>query len=512
MRTIGILLAVAACDGGGSDDGKGPVEDCPGATTEVCNGVDDDCDGTVDEGVAIRSWADADGDGFGDPDAAAEGCAPPAGSALRADDCDDAQTAVHPGATEVCNERDDDCDGSTDENVTVTWFVDEDRDGFGGSGTAEGCATPDDGSALTGDCDDADPSVGPGAVETCDGVDQDCDGTIDEGAGVSLWPDADGDGYGNAADGPAEVCVGTPGWVGNGDDCDDGRADVFMGAPEVCDGVDQDCDSVLDEGTLLQRWADDDGDGYGDPAELHIACADADGWVANHEDCDDAEPLAHTGAGEGCDGVDNDCDGDVDEGLAIRWYPDGDGDGFGDAASEQWSCAAAAGAAFVDGDCDDGDGGVHPRAVEVCDTVDQDCDGRVDEGLTTIWWPDVDADGWGADGGEQETCVPPPDAAFRAGDCLDTDSTAHPGALEVCDTVDDDCDGLVDDGVTRLFWTDADGDGFGAVGAPVAIDCDGGPDTSMVGGDCDDGDAGIGGPTCPPDLAGDFGTFGVDDG
>jgi len=124
------------------------------AATEVCNGIDDDCDAGIDEGLTF----DDDGDGFTTPDSC-EGSK---------DDCDDGDASVHPGAAETCNSTDDDCDGSVDEGLTF----DADGDGFTSPVSCEGSAN---------DCDDGDPDVFPGAPETCNGIDDDCDGSTDEG-------------------------------------------------------------------------------------------------------------------------------------------------------------------------------------------------------------------------------------------------------------------------------------------------------------------------------------------
>jgi hypothetical protein len=143
--------------------------------------------------------------------------------------------------------------------------------------------------------------VSPGATrDGCDGIDTDCDGLVDEDPDREWFADEDGDGFGDAARGGALACTPAPGRVTNGRDCDDGRATVFPGAPEVCDAVDSDCDGDLADGEGEAGWADVDGDGLGDEAAPTRAC-DA---VDNTWDCDDADPrlpvwLAATGSDRG---------------------------------------------------------------------------------------------------------------------------------------------------------------------------------------------------------------------
>jgi hypothetical protein len=171
---------VSAAFGGADCDDADPSI-FPGAT-ERCDGVDEDCDGDANEGEDAASWfPDDDGDGYGDPTATAQvACDAPPDSVLDASDCDDSDPAVHPGATEVCNDGeavDEDCDPSTRADPE-TWFIDDDGDDFGEDGSGvSACERPEDHVTVDGDCDDGDASVSPGAVEICNNtVDDDCDG------------------------------------------------------------------------------------------------------------------------------------------------------------------------------------------------------------------------------------------------------------------------------------------------------------------------------------------------
>jgi len=173
------------------------------------------------------------------------------------------------------------------------------------------------------DCDDYDSGRYPGAVEFCDGIDSDCDG--------SLEPDE------QDLDGDSSICFA---------DCDDSDPHVHQGAPELCDGIDNDCDGDVDEGV------DDDGDG--------------DGISACAGDCDDLDRTTYPGAAERCDGRDNDCDGSPGAGEV-----DGDGDGH----------------MVCGGDCDDEDSSTSPSAADWCDGLDNDCDGSIDGGCVDcdVW-------------------------------------------------------------------------------------------------------------------------------
>lgn len=179
-------------------------------------------------------------------------------------------------------------------------------------------------------------------------------------AGYCGCPDVDGDGH---------TC----------DDCNDNDPTVFPSASEVCDGKDNDCNGSIDEGVLTRSFADQDLDGFGSPS-LHLdLCKAPPGFVTSGTDCNDADPTAHPGAIEVCDGRDNDCDALLDEDVKRTYYRDADGDGFGDPRNTLTSCLVpAAGYVEAIGDCDDTRADVSPSAEETCDGRDNDCDGVVD--------------------------------------------------------------------------------------------------------------------------------------
>jgi hypothetical protein len=392
-----------------------------------------------------------------------------------ASDCAPEDPTVFPGAVEACNGVDDDCDGDVDEDAA--WYPDGDGDGFGdaaGEPTLAACGEAPDGFVADAtDCDDGDAAAHPGAAEACNGVDDDCDGTVDPPQ--DFHPDEDGDGYGDATALPTVAdCADPPaGQVPNALDCDDTDPGVRPGGDERCDPLDrdEDCDGLADDadpsvsGAGAADWyLDGDGDGFGDPARRVFSCDPPAGHVGDDTDCDDDARAVNPAAAEICDArnTDEDCDGRADDldpsvdpsGFSV-FYEDADADGHGDPAAEVWACdLPVPGHARAATDCDDADATVHPGAAEVCDGVDQDCDGALD--FTLDWVPDADGDGFG-DAAATPTavdCLVVPEGLLRdASDCDDADPDRHPGAPHpgLLSGVDDPaCDG----GGQDLGWAD----------------------------------------------------------
>lgn len=178
------LVAVAALDDQ-DQDGFNVEQECddqdplifPGQA-ETCNGIDDDCDGEIDDGVQLLSYNDKDGDGFGQDEVSSLDCSIPDDFVALSGDCNDRNDAVHPDAEEVCDGKDNDCDEQTDEGVTSTYFEDSDRDGYGDVQKPVQACSPGLNTTVTGDCNDDNAGVHPGAKEVCFGQDLNCDAIL----------------------------------------------------------------------------------------------------------------------------------------------------------------------------------------------------------------------------------------------------------------------------------------------------------------------------------------------
>ena len=400
----------------------------------------------------LQSYPDSDGDGYGDS-GDSQCYYGPYGQYVVAQggDCNDADPDVNPGQAETtCNGTDDDCNAGT---------LDNPPDGDGDLVTI--CA---------GDCDDNDANNYPGNTETCDGQDNDCDTLVDDDdpgcTGQPTWyEDFDGDTYGNPAL-SATQCSQPGGYVADNTDCDDNDADNYPGNTEICDGQDNDCDSLVDAADpdctgLTTYYRDDDGDIYGVDGDTQNLCSPSAPYTATQGgDCDDTDPDVNPGETETiCNGKDDDCNaGTLDS------PPDGDGDLV-------TICA---------GDCDDTDPNNYPGNAEICDGQDNDCDDLVDAadpdctGLTT-YYRDDDGDTYGVNGDTQNLCGPSaPYTATQGGDCNDANGLVNPGATEICDDgIDNDCDDLTDSldpdcAGPQTIYVDDDGTcpGSGTIGDP----------------------------------------------
>jgi len=238
-------------------------------SAEICDGLDNNCNGTVDEGVKITFYRDADSDGYGNPTVTVQACSQPAGYVSNNTDCNDASNSVRPGATEVCNGIDDNCNGSIDE---------------GNPGGGISCGACNLGTTLCS-----------GGALTCLNANQGL---------TTYYRDADADGYGNPSV-TTQACSQPPGYVANNTDCNDTNAAVHPGATEFCNGIDDNCNGTVDEGNP----------GGGIPCNTGLLGVCAAGTTACQGGAvmciQNVQPLQ-----EICgDGLDNDCNGIVDNGC-----------------------------------------------------------------------------------------------------------------------------------------------------------------------------------------------------
>ena len=406
---------------------------------EVCDGIDNNCNEEIDEGVLNLYYKDDDGDGYGNADDLTSACHLPLGYVQSASDCDDADPEISPTAPEICDGIDNNCNGvldSNDEfldvNTAFYFYADLDQDGFGDIFSAGYfCEAPPYYISTGGDCDDANPMVFPGNDEVCDDIDNDCNQLIDEEdsnlvgeENQFLWLDSDGDGFGDQQN-RIISCQDEEGYVSNSFDCDDSTSITFPQAQEICDGEDNNCDFRIDEYENLAQgignifYLDQDLDGYGSKESV-LSCDLQFGLSENDLDCDDSNSNTFPGSAE--------------QESIEKCLQDSDGDGY--------SPTELGGE-----DCDDSNIYINPFAYDIYgDFEDINCDGT--DGM------DLDADGYAS-------------LASGGSDCDDENPTINGQDLD--GDGQSTCDGDCDDYNVYLHNYDLDGDGFST--------CDG---------DCDD--------------------------
>lgn len=396
------------------------------------------------------------------------------------------------------------CDSTVTLNLTIsqpsTWYLDEDGDGYAFAIT-KSCKSPGLGYSTNqiplGDCNDKDKSINPRTSDkNCNGIDDDCDGKIDEDyialdcktckdgketdSGTTYYVDADGDGYGGQKS--TISCTPPAGYVTNNIDCNDADKTINPGVKDDnCNGKDDDCDGKIDEEyiaanckkctngqeteTLTTFYVDADGDGFGNPQKTTQACLVLPGYVTNNQDCDDSNKNINPKAlDNNCNKLDDDCDGKIDEGYLpanckncvngqevttlFTYYIDNDGDGFGGQKGLQ-ACTAPVGYVDNNKDCNDGNKAINPKASDnTCNNIDEDCDGKIDEDylpancktcvlgqeVTTLntFYYDGDGDGYGWFKTTVKACIAPKNYVALSTDCDDNNKNINPGAKESC--------------------------------------------------------------------------------
>lgn len=532
--------------------------------SEICNGVDENCNGTIDENAGLTRYQDADGDSYGNLSVTIQACDAPEGYVNNSLDCNDSNSSIKPNAIEICNQLDDDCDLTIDEGAGTTWYPDADGDGYGvsastglaevvdqsnssgsdiyflnsgGYAIAQSFSTnsssicgarikivhdtapinieislyevlPADGYSpimiqqttaelLTlGALDTYQalwPSIPINPGQTYYIVVTSIAGTVGIAYNFEYNPYSTGDfydgtlsglytnGYGDlifetlVCDNPSSIesCTAPAGYSSNASDCDDTNASIHPNSAELCNNLDDNCNSTIDENVVNTTYfIDSDGDGFGNPSVSQSSCTALTGYVTNNTDCNDANPALYTATNEICNLLDDDCDGEVDEGMTfVDYFADADGDGFGMGNPENLCENPGLGYATNDFDCYDFDASINPAATEVCNGSDDNCNGLPDEGLAITFYYDYDLDGFGVSTNSLSTCSPPNNHYTPSnGDCNDYDDTSFPGGIEVCDWSDNDCDGQVNEGVGSSLYADLDQDGYGNVNNSI-ISC-----------------------------------------
>jgi alpha-tubulin suppressor-like RCC1 family protein len=361
----------------------------------------------------------------------------------------------------------------TEEKCPV-WFKDADKDGYTEGTTKVSCEKPSDeyvSSATAGDCDDADSSRNPGRAEICDGRDNNCNGQIDEGFNVGQSCTV---GVGKCARTGQYVCNQD----GSGTQC---NATPGTPTPEVCDGLDNDCDGQIDDGVLLVFYRDQDGDGYGYANNSTQACSQPTGYVSNSSDCDDNNPNLNPNT---------------------IWFKDADSDGFYPVGGSSVSCNnpfAPNNATYVaipGGDCNDTNPFIYPGAPLNCNNgQDNDCSGNIEK------WAYTDQDGDKFAPNSTSSCVDVVSfpgkitVGYQLGtnDCNDTNASIYPGASLNCNNgQDNDCSGNIE----KWAYTDQDGDRYSPNNVSSCVDVVSFPGKITAGqelgyNDCNDNDPNI---------------------
>ncbi len=426
---------------------------------------------TVNDGscvLPVTYYADSDGDNFGNANATQASCTVPVGYVLNATDCNDNNASINPSASEVCNTFDDDCDGLVNEGVSfVTYFADLDGDGFGNPNNSQSACSPVIGFVTnSADCNDSNTLVNSGAIELCNLIDDNCNGQVNEGLVFSnYYIDSDLDGYGAGA--AINSCTPIFGnYVTNNLDCNNSNANIRPNAMEICNGIDENCNNLIDDGlTFINYYLDSDGDGYGAGTAINSCSNLGAGYSTNNTDCNNNNPNIRPNAVETCNAIDDNCNNLIDDGITfVNYYLDTDGDGYGAGTAINSCSSLGAGYVTNNSDCNNTSAAIRPGATEICNTIDDNCNNLIDDGLTFVnYYIDTDSDGFGAGTPTNSCSSLGAGYATNSTDCNNNNPNIHPNAIEICNAIDDNCNNLIDDGLTFVnYYLDTDSDGFGA--------------------------------------------------
>ncbi|MGB3076858.1 MAG: putative metal-binding motif-containing protein, partial [Chitinophagales bacterium] len=375
------------------------------------------------------------------------------------------------------------------QSCSTIYYVDADNDGYGSStdpGTTY-CTPPSGVVTNNTDCNDANAAIKPGAQEVCDAndVDEDCDGLKDDADGsvtgkITYYVDADHDNYGSSIAAGIAYCNPPAWYITNHTDCNDANASIKPGAQEICDAndVDEDCDGLADDldisatGKVIY-FVDADHDNFGSSTATGIAYCNPPAWfITNHTDCNDANAAIKPGGQELCDAndADEDCDGLSDDADAsvtgkLTYYIDSDHDSYGSSTATGVAyCNPPAWYTTNHTDCNDSKSSVKPNGTEICDVndVDEDCDGLADDADNSAtgkltYYIDVDHDTYGSSSATGIAyCNPPAWVTTNHTDCNDTDVSVNQSAIDICDGIDNNCNGIIDENAITFSIGSAD--------------------------------------------------------
>jgi len=350
-------------------------------------------------------------------------------------------------------------------NPILNYYPDADSDGYGSSTAVaiSSCTNPGSGYVTNNsDCDEGNPGINPNATEICsNGIDDNCNGQTDENCGThTYYADSDGDTFGNPAISISSTSDTPPsGYASNSADCNDSNAAINPNATEVCNnGIDDNCNGQIDENCPTYiYYTDNDEDSYGNPA-VSISSGSSTppaGYVSNNTDCNDGNNAIHPGSAEVCNSLDDNCNGQIDEGVTITFYADADADGYGNANSTTQACSILNGYVSNSTDCNDdpaSGGTINPSATETCGNgADDNCNGQMDENCPIYtYYADADGDTYGNPAVSISSASNTPPAGYVSNntDCNDAPAsggTIHIGASDICNSIDDNCNGVVDE-------------------------------------------------------------------